>query len=65
MHPKMLQVMDYGTVTGPNGKKADCRNITLIMTSNLGAEAMERNNICFDPRERTGEDDNALKKFRV
>ena len=59
----LLQVMDYGTVTGSNGKKADCRNITLIMTSNLGAEAMERNNIGFGSSERTGEDDNALKKF--
>ena len=59
----LLQVMDYGTVTGSNGKKADCRNITLIMTSNLGAEAMERNNIGFGPSERSGEDDNALKKF--
>jgi ATP-dependent Clp protease ATP-binding subunit ClpA len=55
--------MDYGTVTGSNGKKADCRNITLIMTSNLGAEEMERNNIGFGPSERTGEDDTALKKF--
>jgi ATP-dependent Clp protease ATP-binding subunit ClpA len=59
----LLQVMDYGTVTGSNGKKADCRNITLIMTSNLGAEANERNNIGFGPTERTGEDDVALKKF--
>ena len=59
----LLQVMDYGTVTGSNGKKADCRNITLIMTSNLGAEDMERNNIGFGPSERTGEDDKALKKF--
>jgi ATP-dependent Clp protease ATP-binding subunit ClpA len=59
----LLQVMDYGTVTGSNGKKADCRNITLIMTSNLGAEEMERNNIGFGPSERTGEDDTALKKF--
>jgi len=59
----LLQVMDYGTVTGSNGKKADCRNITLIMTSNLGAEAMERNNIGFGKSEREGEDDNALKKF--
>jgi ATP-dependent Clp protease ATP-binding subunit ClpA len=59
----LLQVMDYGTVTGSNGKKADCRNITLIMTSNLGAEANERNNIGFGPSERTGEDDKALKKF--
>jgi ATP-dependent Clp protease ATP-binding subunit ClpA len=59
----LLQVMDYGTVTGSNGKKADCRNITLILTSNLGAEEMERNNIGFGPSERAGEDDKALKKF--
>ncbi len=59
----LLQVMDYGTVTGSNGKKADCRNITLIMTSNLGAEAMERNNIGFGSHERIGEDDAAMKKF--
>ena len=59
----LLQVMDYGTVTGSNGKKADCRNITLILTSNLGAEEMERNNIGFGKSERQGEDDAALKKF--
>jgi len=59
----LLQVMDYGTVTGSNGKKADCRNITLILTSNLGAEEMERSNIGFGPSERAGEDDKALKKF--
>ena len=59
----LLQVMDYGTVTGSNGKKADCRNITLIMTSNLGAEASERNNIGFGKSERSGEDDKALKQF--
>ena len=59
----LLQVMDYGNVTGSNGKKADCRNITLIMTSNLGAEEMEKNNIGFGPSERTGEDDAAMKRF--
>ena len=59
----LLQVMDYGTVTGSNGKKADCRNITLIMTSNLGAEENERNNIGFGKSERTGEDEVAMKKF--
>ena len=59
----LLQVMDYGTVTGSNGKKADCRNITLIMTSNLGAEANERNNIGFGSFERTGEDDTAMRRF--
>ena len=59
----LLQVMDYGTVTGSNGKKADCRNIILILTSNLGAEENERNNIGFGSFERSGEDDVALKKF--
>tara|TARA_Y100000114_G_C11762134_1_gene330407 strand:- start:2435 stop:4768 length:2334 start_codon:yes stop_codon:yes gene_type:complete len=59
----LLQVMDYGTVTGSNGKKADCRNIILLMTSNLGAEENERNNIGFGSFERTGEDDKAMKRF--
>ena len=59
----LLQVMDYGNVTGSNGKKADCRNITLIMTSNLGAEEMERESIGFGPSERTGEDEAATKRF--
>ena len=59
----LLQVMDYGSVTGSNGKKADCRNIILILTSNLGAEAMEKNAIGFGPSEVTGEDDAATKRF--
>ena len=59
----LLQVMDYGTVTGSNGKKADCRNITLILTSNLGAEENERNNIGFGKLDKEGEDDVALKRF--
>tara|TARA_B100001248_G_scaffold261965_1_gene255279 strand:- start:15400 stop:17730 length:2331 start_codon:yes stop_codon:yes gene_type:complete len=59
----LLQVMDYGTVTGSNGKKADCRNITLILTSNLGAEENERNNIGFGKLEKEGEDDIALRRF--
>lgn len=58
----LLQVMDYGSVTGSNGKKADCRNIVLILTSNLGAEEMERANLGFGETERT-EDDDAMKRF--
>jgi len=58
----LLQVMDYGTVTGSNGKKADCRNITLILTSNLGAEEMEKATLGFGDTERT-EDDDAMKRF--
>ena len=58
----LLQVMDYGSITGSNGKKADCRNIVLILTSNLGAEEMERANLGFGESERT-EDDDAMKRF--
>jgi len=58
----LLQVMDYGTITGSNGKKADCRNIILILTSNLGAEEMEKGTLGFGEKERT-EDDDAMKKF--
>ena len=58
----LLQVMDYGTVTGSNGKKADCRNITLILTSNLGAEEMEKASLGFGEPQRT-EDDDAMKRF--
>ena len=58
----LLQVMDYGTVTGSNGKKADCRNITLILTSNLGAEEMEKATLGFGETQRT-EDDDAMKRF--
>ena len=58
----LLQVMDYGTVTGSNGKKADCRNIVLILTSNLGAEEMERHNLGFGEQQRT-EDEDAMKRF--
>lgn len=58
----LLQVMDYGTITGSNGKKADCRNIILILTSNLGAEEMERASLGFGESERT-EDEDAMKRF--
>ena len=58
----LLQVMDYGTITGSNGKKADCRNIVLILTSNLGAEEMEKGTLGFGEKDRTEVDD-AMKRF--
>ena len=60
----LLQVMDNGKITGSNGKEADARNCTLILTTNLGAKDAEKNTIGFG-----GEDDEhvyedkALKKF--
>jgi ATP-dependent Clp protease ATP-binding subunit ClpA len=59
----LLQVMDYGTVTGSNGKKADARNIILILTSNLGAEEMERASLGFGEVERTDDQDETKKFF--
>jgi ATP-dependent Clp protease ATP-binding subunit ClpA len=43
----LLQVMDHGTLTDNNGKKADFRNVVLIMTSNAGAREMSANPIGF------------------
>ena len=43
----LLQVMDHGTLTDNNGRKADFRNVILIMTTNAGAELMSRSSIGF------------------
>ena len=43
----LLQVMDNGKLTGSNGKEADARNCTLILTTNLGAKDSEKNTIGF------------------
>jgi len=59
----MLQLMDEGTITGSNGKKADARNCLVLMTSNLGAADSERNSIGFGSQERKGEDDKAVQNF--
>ncbi len=60
----LLSLMDEGMITSSNGKKADCRNAVVILTSNLGAADNEKNNIGFGRSlERTGEDDKAVKDF--
>jgi ATP-dependent Clp protease ATP-binding subunit ClpA len=43
----LLQVMDEGRLTDNNGRTADCRNLILIMTSNVGAEQLNRNTLGF------------------
>jgi ATP-dependent Clp protease ATP-binding subunit ClpA len=43
----LLQVMDHGTLTDNNGRKADFRNVTIIMTTNAGAENMNKSSIGF------------------
>ena len=59
----LLQLMDNGMVTGSNGKVADCRNVILIMTSNLGAKDAERATIGFSMEERYNDGDEAMTNF--
>jgi ATP-dependent Clp protease ATP-binding subunit ClpA len=59
----LLQMLDEGVITSSNGKKANCKNCIIIMTSNLGARDSEANNIGFGSFEKTGEDDKAVKEF--
>ncbi|MCF8154878.1 MAG: ATP-dependent Clp protease ATP-binding subunit ClpA [Rhodoferax sp.] len=48
----LLQVMDHGTLTDNNGRKADFRNVIIVMTTNAGAETMNKASIGFtNPRE--------------
>ncbi len=60
----LLQVMDHGTLTDNNGKKADFRNVVLIMTSNIGARDLQRSRPGFFAEEaaRAGDSDEAYKK---
>jgi ATP-dependent Clp protease ATP-binding subunit ClpA len=60
----LLQMLDEGHVTGANGKRVDCKNTIIIMTSNLGARDNENNNIGFSTElAKSGEEDRALKEF--
>ena len=59
----LLQVMDEGFITGTNGKRADCRQAILIMTSNLGAADSERNVIGFGGGTNVDAVDAAVKEF--
>jgi len=58
----LLQLMDNGSITGSNGKRADCRNLILILTTNAGAADAEKNAIGFGGQEKDYSDKD-LKKF--
>ncbi len=66
-HPEvfnlLLQVMDHGTLTDNNGRKADFRNVVLIMTTNAGAEEMSRSSIGFTTQDHSSDGAEALKKM--
>lgn len=58
----LLQVMDHGSLTDNNGRKADFRNIILIMTSNAGAEQMSRASIGFTEQDHQSDGLEVIKK---
>jgi ATP-dependent Clp protease ATP-binding subunit ClpA len=59
----LLQVMDHGTLTDNNGKKADFRHAVLIMTSNVGARDLQQTRVGFGERGSVGDDDRAFKNL--
>lgn len=60
----LLQILDEGRITSSNGKTAECKNVIVVMTSNLGARDNENNNIGFSTNlEKTGSEDQAMRDF--
>jgi len=59
----LLQVMDHGTLTDNNGRKTDFRNVIMIMTTNAGAEAMQKSTIGFTNARESGDEMADIKKF--
>jgi len=58
----LLQVMDHGTLTDNNGRKADFRNVILVMTTNAGAQEMSRASIGFTEQDHTTDGMEVIKK---
>ena len=59
----LLQVMDHGTLTDNNGRKADFRNIIIIMTTNAGAETMQKSTIGFTTQREQGDEMGDIKRM--
>jgi ATP-dependent Clp protease ATP-binding subunit ClpA len=59
----LLQVMDHGTLTDNNGRKADFRNVIIIMTTNAGAETMNKATIGFTNPRESGDEMADIKKL--
>ncbi|MBD3667015.1 MAG: ATP-dependent Clp protease ATP-binding subunit ClpA [Kangiella sp.] len=58
----LLQVMDHGTLTDNNGRKADFRNIVLVMTSNAGAQEIIKGNIGFKEQDKSRNNEEAINR---
>ena len=59
----LLQVMDHGSLTDNNGRKTDFRNVTLIMTTNAGAESLSKTSIGFTQSKKTGDEQAEIKRL--
>jgi ATP-dependent Clp protease ATP-binding subunit ClpA len=59
----LLQVMDHGTLTDTNGRKADFRNVVLIMTTNAGAEMLNKAAIGFSSSRESGDEMGEIKRM--
>ncbi|MDF3029466.1 MAG: clpA [Moraxellaceae bacterium] len=66
-HPEvfnlLLQVMDHGTLTDNNGRKADFRNVILVMTTNAGADMTSRSSIGFTQQDHSTDGLEVMKKM--
>jgi len=59
----LLQVMDHGTLTDNNGRKADFRNVVIIMTTNAGAESLAKSSIGFTKSTQAGDEMVDIKRM--
>jgi ATP-dependent Clp protease ATP-binding subunit ClpA len=59
----LLQVMDHGTLTDNNGRKADFRNVTIIMTTNAGAESLSKTTMGFTQGKQVGDEMAEIKRL--
>jgi ATP-dependent Clp protease ATP-binding subunit ClpA len=59
----LLQVMDHGTLTDTNGRKADFRNVLLVMTTNAGAEMLNKATIGFSNSRESGDEMGEIKRM--
>jgi ATP-dependent Clp protease ATP-binding subunit ClpA len=59
----LLQVMDHGTLTDNNGRKADFRNVIIVMTTNAGADLMDRPSIGFTSQDHSSDGMEAIKRM--
>jgi ATP-dependent Clp protease ATP-binding subunit ClpA len=59
----LLQVMDHGTLTDNNGRKADFRNVIIIMTTNAGAESLTKRSVGFVDSKAAGDEMADIKRM--